>query len=283
MKLRLIPAGEFVMGIEKYEEAPPHRVSITEPFYLGVCQVTQREWRAVMGGNPSRFTGCGHRCPVERVSWYEAAAYCNGLSWAHGLEPCYLDAGQEEYGPDDAAAHDEPRWPAGLACEGFRLPTEAEWEWAARAGTTGPTYASPDFAGGAGPDSCHLPVLHLVAWYCGNSSARYPEPRDCTGPDFTDQQFPEATCGTQPVGGKVPNPWGLHDVLGNVAEWVWDRQGAYGGAAVDPPGPEEGGTRGLRGGHYASRARALRSAARAAAEPAWATSGIGLRVARSVP
>ena len=177
-----VPAGEFQMGSTSRHagdnEQPVTRVRISQGFYLGKYEVTQDEWQAVMGSNPSSFSGCG-RCPVEQVSWEDAQAFIGRLNASSG-------GGR------------------------YRLPTEAEWEYAARAGTTTDTYAG-NMTQPLGND----PVVDGIAWYYENSGLQ-----------------------THPVGQKSPNGFGLHDMLGNVWEWVGDWYGAYpGGAVTDPSGP----------------------------------------------
>ena len=123
MKLKLIPAGEFQMGSTEYDdEKPRHLVTISRPFYLGVYPVTQREYMQMTKKNPSHFSG-NERLPVESVSWFDAVAFCNELSRKEGLKPFFTIKGQSVEVPD---------WNG----PGYRLPTEAEWEYACRAGTT---------------------------------------------------------------------------------------------------------------------------------------------------
>ena len=170
-----VPAGEFRMGSTSSEasddERPRTRVRISRGFYLGKYKVTQELWQAVMGTDPSHFSGCD-RCPVESVSWHDAQAFIAKLN--------------ERTGGDR-----------------YRLPTEAEWEYAARAGTKGDGFPE---------------ALDAIAWHKGNSGDR-----------------------THPVGQKAPNAWGLHDMLGNVSEWVQDWYGDYpGGRVTDPRGPSAG-------------------------------------------
>ena len=201
-----IPAGEFLMGSRRggNDERPLTRVRISQGFYLGKTEVTQAEWQAVMGSNPSKFSGCG-RCPVETVTWEDVQVFIGRLNARSG---------------------------GGS----YRLPTEAEWEYAARAGTTTDTYAG-DVTDGLGND----PVLNRIAWYKENSGDR-----------------------TQPVGQKAPNPWGLYDMLGNVFEWVGDWNGAYpGGTVTDPTGLGAGSYRLNRGGGWFYGGEYCQSAKRA--------------------
>ena len=160
--------------------------------------MTQAEWQGVMGTNPSEFSGCG-RCPVEKVSWGDAQTFIGNLN-------------------------------AGIGERRYRLPTEAEWEHAARAGTSLDRYGR----------------LDGIAWYGDNSGDR-----------------------THPVGQKAPNAWGLHDMLGNVWEWVQDWHGDYpGGAVTDPGGPGSGSARVRRGGSWYSSAGAAGRRIAAATRPA---------------
>jgi formylglycine-generating enzyme required for sulfatase activity len=227
-----VRAGSFTMGSPSSEEGhssdeAQHQVTLTRDFWLGATEVTQAQWRAVMGSNPSYFDDCD-ACPVERVSWDDAVAFLNALSDREGLARCY-----------DGASF------KGLVCEGYRLPTEAEWEYAARAGTTGARYGD----------------LGAIAWHAGNSGGR-----------------------TGPVGEKQPNAWGLHDMLGNVWEWVHDWYASYpSGAVSDPQGPSSGGYRVFRGGGWSDEARSARAAFRVGDAPANRGGFLGLRAARSVP
>ncbi len=228
-----IPAGVFMMGSTPTEEGrnsdeTQHEVRITRPFWLKTTEVTQGEWEAVMGSNPSRFKACGSNCPVEKVSWIDAVAYLNELSAREGLESCYGGDGSFR----------------GLGCPGYRLPTEAEWEYAARAGKAGEPAEE----------------LDLVAWYDRNSVVK-----------------------THPTGSKDSNAWGLYDMLGNVWEWVHDKYGPYGGAETDPVGPSSGSRRVLRGGSWGNSASYVRAAVRAGDSPAKRNDNVGLRPARSIP
>ena len=207
-----IPPGEFVMGSTNrhvfQDEKPVTRVRIGKGFYLGKYEVTQAQWRAVMGNNPSGFAGCID-CPVEQVSWEEVQVFIGRLNARSGRGR-------------------------------YRLPTEAEWEYSARAGTTSDTYAG-DITQPFGSD----PVLNGIAWYDENSGRR-----------------------THPVGQKAPNGWGLHDMLGNVWEWVEDWAGASpGGTVTDPAAPGSVPSRVIRGGGWNLFAGVCRSAIRLGAPP----------------
>ena len=217
MEFVRVPAGEFLMGSESEEagsdEQPLTRVRISRGFYLGKHEVTQAEWQAVMGRNPSAFDECGPDCPVENVSWEDVQEFIRKLNAA---------VGEERY----------------------RLPTEAEWEYAARAGTSGDRYSED---------------LDAIAWYDGNSGGR-----------------------THPVGRKAPNAWGLHDMLGNVWEWPQDRFGGYpGGAVTDPRGPAAGSQRVARGGCWFHGARSGRAADRFDMSPGFRYGIFGFRLLRT--
>ena len=233
------PEG-FVMGSPADEpgrggDEDLHGVVITRAFLMSATEVTQDSWVAVMGDNPAHFDGCGD-CPVESVFWTEAAGYCNALSERDGLEPCYeIEAGRVA-------------WAEGLDCGGYRLPTEAEWEYAARAGTR-----TAYHSGAAEAD------LARVGWYSGNSGGR-----------------------THPVAGKDPNAWGLYDMHGNVWEWVWDWYEDYGGDAEDPLGPPAGDFRVTRGGSWDFGAGDCRAANRDGYASGYRFDYLGLRPARSV-
>jgi formylglycine-generating enzyme required for sulfatase activity len=247
MKFVLIPPGEFDMGSTAEEvarlleeanadekakqfmgwytakvrgEAPRHRVRITTPFYLAVAEVTQAEYERVTGNSPSQFKGDPSR-PVEMVAWDEVTAFCAKLG---------------ELAKERAA---------GAV---YRLPTEAEWEYACRAGTT-------------------------TKWYCGNDNTALRE---------NAWYLDNAAGTTHPVRQKVPNAWGLYDMHGNVWEWCQDWYGAYGvSPANDPTGPSKGSGRVIRGGPWDRPASGCRAACR------WDWSGrhgcLGFRVARAVP
>ena len=222
MKLNLIPPGEFVMGSPesepgRWDSEIQHLVRITKPFYLSVHGVTQAQYEQVMGSNPSRSEGPTK--PVEQVNWNEAVAFCGKLSVQEGVE--------------------------------YRLPTEAEWEYSCRAGTTTAYSFGNDVSG-----------LGEYAWYKDNSS------------DIT-----------HPVGSLKPNAWGLFDMHGNVWEWCQDRYGKYETeqVLVDPKGPASGSTRVLRGGAFVAHPENVRAADRGSHLPGDRYLLIGFRLARTYP
>ena len=244
-----VPPGDFQMGSTSQHaedhEQPVTRVTISRGFWLSKHEVTQAQWKNVMGGNPSWFKSCGGDCPVEQVSWFDALAFIGKLNDGSGGEP-------------------------------YRLPTEAEWEYAARAGTQTDTPAGDLRILG----SNNAPVLDRIAWYGGNSGVTYADGRDCS--DWVDKQYPSDLCGTHPVGRKAANAWGLHDMLGNVFEWVWDRYGDYpGGSVTDPEGPGSGLPRVVRGGSWANFASFCRSAFRVEILPLRTARNVGFRVVRT--
>jgi Sulfatase-modifying factor enzyme 1 len=211
---RSIPVGSFMMGSTKGEadEKPMHQVTISQPFYIGINEVTQEQWQGVMGSNRSYFKDCCPNCPVENVSWNDAQDFINRLNERGGFGFTY------------------------------RLPTEAEWEYACRAGATGDYVANPG----------------EVAWFLGNSGGR-----------------------THAVG-RQPNAWGLTDMHGNVWEWCQDSyHDNYNGAPTNGSAWLSGGDqtlRILRGGSWLSDAGNLRSAFRFGSSPDNRLNYIGLRV-----
>jgi len=219
MKFALIPEGKFVMGSEEFEWSKPvHNVKIQTPFYLGMYPVTQQEWKAIMGNNPSKFNG--NDLPVESVSWNDVQDFIKKLNEKEGTNK-------------------------------YRLPTEAEWEYAARAGTT-TRYSFGD------DDS----ELGEYAWFNKNSDDK-----------------------THPVGEKKANPWGLYDVHGNVWEWVQDEwHGNYDGAPSDGSAWEDGvgASRVNRGGSWFSSDRYCRSAYRGYNDPGYRFRYLGFRLLQEV-
>jgi formylglycine-generating enzyme required for sulfatase activity len=239
MKLVLIPAGEFLMGSpDSDEEAldrerPQHRVRITRAFYLGIYPVTQAQYREVTGSDPSDFVA-GDNTAAEPVTWHDAIAFCNKLSEREGLRLYYNTAGLLS------------------GEEGYRLPTEAEWEYACRARTT-TRYSFGD----------DEEFLRDFGWYAGSWVPGVPD-----------------------VGEKCPNTWGLYDMHGNVSEWCWDwyEDDYYQESPeTDPLGPSQASERVVRGGASLWGPSAARSASRGGIAPHKRNKAVGFRVARSLP
>lgn len=264
-----IAPGTFVMGSPvdeplRSDDEALHTVTVTRGFFLQATEVTQGQWQQWMGSNPSHFANCGPDCPVEQVTRLDAIAYANARSRAEGLRECY-----------DAAGNVRGRGGI-LACEGYRLPTEAEWEFAARAGTGGAVCVDPVHAGAPAE-------LSAQAWYDANSDVTWEGGMVCTswGGHPPEQ---ERTCGPQPVAQRAANACGLFDMLGNVWEWTHDWYASYDGDATDPTGPARGTFRVLRGGAWDESERGTRPAARLSLDdPTTRNINLGFRLARSAP
>ncbi len=216
-----IPAGEFVMGTASGAlDETAHKVQVSG-FYMDAYEVTQADFVKVMADNPSKKLKAQN--PVEQVTWAGAAKYCNARSKLEGLKPCY----------------DTETWKCDFTADGYRLPTEAEWEYACRAGQK----ASYFF--GKNPKK-----LRYFAWTADTANG---QPRE--------------------VGKRMPNPWGLYDMYGNIAEWCNDYYAAdyyKASSAKDPKGPDAGEKRVVRGGSWNSSAEECRSACRMKENPGYA-------------
>jgi formylglycine-generating enzyme required for sulfatase activity len=248
-----LPPAPFVMGTPPgrpgadADESPAGVVALKRHVWMRATEITRAEWRRVMGGDPSQGVRCGDDCPVDSVSWEDAVRFANARSAEAGLDPCY-----RRRGPGQWAL-------TGVDCDGFRLPTEAEFERAARAGSTGDLPSGDLTALGA---SCAGEPGLSEAWYCANSQGA-----------------------PSPVAVFRPNAFGLSDLLGNVAEWTHDRYApdAYAtrGDARDPTGPLAGAERVVRGGSYLDVPRDVRPAARRGLPPDTRRADLGFRLVRT--
>jgi len=275
LKLVRIEPGSFLMGSNKQQidqflrlfpdeffdaEQPQHPVKITRPFFLGTHPVTQGQYKAIMGSNPSRFKGSDD-LPVESVSWLDAVSFCNKMSEKDKRTPFYRINGTIDVQVSQfIALHKDV---ADVGGNGYRLPSEAEWEYACRAGSA-TLFPFGDDAGKLGEH----------AWYSSNSQSK-----------------------THQVGQKSPNAWGLYDLLGNVWEWCadwYDYKYYASSPAADPPGPSRawdrvirggswdasaGPDRVIRGGSWGGSAGRCRPAHRGRNVPEYRDSGLGFRVA----
>ena len=240
LEMVLIPAGVFIMGDSggDTDEKPAHQVQVSS-FYIDTHEVTQKAYEGLMEKNPSKSRAPDK--PVEQVGWYHAVLYCNMRSLKESLKPCY----------------DAKTLSCGFAADGYRLPTEAEWEYACRAG------AQTKFSFGEEPAK-----LKASAWFRANA----------------DQT-------THPVGQKAPNAWGLYDMHGNVAEWCHDiySEGFYQKTeAKDPRGPTNGDKRALRGGSWRTSEDGCRSSARNSenarfADACFGSDAYGFRCVKKAP
>ncbi len=226
MEFVLIKAGKFQMGSPEDEPGRfvgevRHTVNLINAFYMQTTEVTQAQWKALMGDNPSSHLLCGDRCPVGEVSWEDAQRFIRKLNQKEGTDK-------------------------------YRLPTEAQWEYACRAGSKTAFYNGPITTLQCGVDD----NLNAVGWYCGNSQNL-----------------------VHPVAGKKPNAWGLYDMLGNVQEWCQDWFGPYpADEVIDPTGPKKGTYRVMRGGAWFSPARDARCASRFGSPPPYRFRHIGFRL-----
>ncbi|MDR0524654.1 MAG: formylglycine-generating enzyme family protein [Spirochaetaceae bacterium] len=236
-----IPGGIFTMGSPDSEwgrqnNETPHEVQVSG-FFLGKYEVTQAGYQAVTDTNPSKFQG--PNLPVEQVSWFDAVAYCNARSLREKRIPAYI------------LEDEQVRW--NPRADGYRLPTEAEWEYACRAGTPTPFHTGNNIT----PKQA-------------NYNGRYPYN------SMTKGEFREKTA---PAGSFPPNLWGLYDMHGNVWEWCWDWYDAYPPETqINPQGAGAGTDRVIRGGSWCSRGEKLRSANRGLNIPSYRSSEVGFRL-----
>ena len=240
-KLVLVRKGSFTMGSPMTEagrggDEVQHPVTLTTDFWMAESEVTQRQYRNLMGSSPSSIPG--DDLPVESISWYEAVEYCNALSVKEKLTPCYQIGGMTV------------GWADGMKCTGYRLPTEAEWEYAANPATPPRTvYAGSD-------------TVDEVAWIQTNAGSS-----------------------THAVKTKTANGRRVYDLSGNVSEWVWDiYQSNYEALpSTDPMGPSTGTQRVLRGGAFGGFVAYARVAQRGSSKPTIPFAILGFRIVRSNP
>jgi formylglycine-generating enzyme required for sulfatase activity len=234
-----IPGGVFMMGSPpseagRFDEEVQHSVTVSS-FYISPYEVTQKEYQEAMGTNPSYFKG--DTLPVEGVSWFDAVEYCNKRSQRERLSPAYTISG----------SGDSRTVTWNRNANGYRLPTEAEWEYACRAGTT-------------------------TAYNTGGSISQSQANYDGVDPLQNN---------TTHVGSYEANPWGLYDMHGNVWEWCWDWYDSYSTESqTDPDGPVTGTHRVLRGGSWYNYGKDLRSAYRGNSPPSYRNDNLGFRLVK---
>lgn len=233
--MQRVPSGDFVIGCTTgqdercWGDEPVREITLTQPFLMGETEVTQGLYESLMDSNPSWDTDCGASCPVEDIEWYDAVQFANALSVSMDLPECYSI---------DGALVDLPN---GLHCGGFRLPTEAEWEVAARGGKDW-MYSGSDNA-------------NDVAWFGGHPYG-----------------------GIHPVARKQANAYGLYDMSGNVWEWTWDEYSELPDTTREDPVVDEGRQRVIRGGSWCNDHTVIRVAVRASKGPELGFDNLGVRL-----
>ena len=249
IEMVFVEGGTFKMGSKHREknEKPIHTVEL-DGFYMGKYEVTQAQWNTVMGTNPSSFSNCDD-CPVEKVDWYDAIAFCNTLSQQQKLQPYYnIDKNKKD--PDNISGPDDKKWLVTInpGANGYRLPTEAEWEYAARGGSKA---NNTQYAGSTNVEE--------VAWFSSNAEGK-----------------------THPVGQKKANELGIYDMSGNVYELCWGWYGYYSKKTQkNPQGPTSGYYRLNRGGSWNVYSEDTRVADRDYVIPVFRSSFIGFRLSRN--
>ena len=233
-------------------------IATVDDFYIGIYEVTQSEWIEVMGSNPSEFAGENN--PVETINWYDAIEYCIRRSELEGLQP-YYNIDRDNIDPNNLGELDDLRWTVTInpGANGYRLPTEVEWEYAASGGQLSQSFY---YSGSDDPDE--------VAWYYRNCGDVYMDGFWHWGSIQNNNGRPH------PVGQKLPNELGLYDMSGNVREWCWD----WYGEETFPESGEEG--RVIRGGGWVGQENPCAINYRANMEPHYRFNDIGLRLVRDV-
>ncbi len=280
LELALLPAGRYLRGSPvdepgRDDDEREHQVEISRPFYIGRTEISQEMWLRVMGEAAPGLEEAGATAPMENINWYDALEFCNRLSDHQGLPHAYqlADVVRAPGGGIDGATVTF----LGLQSSGYRLPTEAEWEYACRAGSVGPVYQGV-FEILA---ERNAPALDPLAFYSGNSGVPY---EGTAAGDWEGRQELFDYAGTQLVAGKLPNAWGLYDMLGNVLEWCFDSYGPYPeGPQRDPYLNAEQGSRIIRGGSYFNPAARCRVATRGLEDPGGRYANVGFRVVRTAP